>query len=217
MPRNPTQTDSASLSVSLSSWSIRETSAPPARHFVGHDLETGTGHISTAIVHWDPRAMRGLTSSGHVYALIGPPGFDRPAEYQWLAWIFHSRIDEWRDVTADEIRDTPFAHEIVPVLVNWWTVMQHVTQGARYLVGYCSGTDEPLVTAEISTFDPATRCVGTDDGLSYRLAGHQMMNSDEFDLILWRFADTDESAWIDVGDDLWDQIFEYDEVHERKA
>lgn len=204
-------------STTLTSWSVRETLETHERYFVGCAPKTGLGRIYGPIVQWDPVSMRGMTRSGRVYGLSGPPGFDQKAEYTWSAWIYRSRVDGWRDATADVIRDTAFADEVVPALIDAWTAMQRISQGTRYLVGYWCGTEEPLVSAPITSFSPATRCVATNDGLVYRLVGLQMMGHTEFEQILERFKGTDESAWIDVGDELSDQIFEYDDAQERKA
>lgn len=59
--------------MSISDWQILETERG-SRHFVGSDVRDYTGRVSSAIRHFDPAALRGVTSSGRVYQLVGPQG-----------------------------------------------------------------------------------------------------------------------------------------------
>lgn len=217
MPLLPVRPIELQPSLTLESWSIRETLDAHERHFVGRAIETGVARISSAVVRWDPATMRGTTRSGRTYRLSGPPGFADDTEYAWRKWVFHNEIVGWRDITAEALRETAFAGTTAPVLVDAWTVMEHVLLATRYLVGYCCGTDEPLVVGPIRCFEAATRCVTTDDGLVYRLFGVQMLGSSEFELILERFQNTEEASWTDVGDEVSDAILDHDEPLERPA
>jgi hypothetical protein len=47
----------------------------------GFSVTNGWGRRSTGIVAVDSQRMRVTTSSGRIYHLVGPPGFDADAEY----------------------------------------------------------------------------------------------------------------------------------------
>jgi hypothetical protein len=83
----------------LTDWQILETQNG-SRHFVGSDLRDDTGRVSTAIQHFDPTALRGVTSSGREYRLVGPPGRSEHGQYIWERWCKVNGITSFTDVTA---------------------------------------------------------------------------------------------------------------------
>lgn len=66
--------------VALSRWRILETTEG-TRHFVGADERDHTGRVSSAIVLFDCRSLRGETQSGRIYHLIGEAGWSNDADY----------------------------------------------------------------------------------------------------------------------------------------
>lgn len=52
------------------------------RHFAGENTYGG-GRVSTRIMTFDATALRGITSSGRVYELVGPPGLHGDGLYVW--------------------------------------------------------------------------------------------------------------------------------------
>jgi ATP-dependent Lon protease len=89
----------------ISRWSIREArfddSNDQSRHLVGYIARKGKGRVTSAIQSFDRDTMRITTSSGRVYQLQGPPGFDPDAEFVWRHWKALNRVLEERDVTQD--------------------------------------------------------------------------------------------------------------------
>lgn len=91
--------------ITLTSWRVIELPAtddhPASRHFVGRHYPYG-GRVSSAIVEFDAEAMRGVTRSGRVYALLGGPGVDRDGEYVLGVWLDHQGIsfDDVRNVNV---------------------------------------------------------------------------------------------------------------------
>lgn len=88
--------------VRLSPWQIY--AVKDNFHFVGHRWGWGEGRVSTPIVSFDLKTLRGVTESGRVYQLVGPPGFDREADYVLGRWLFAQglKYDEAVVVPADE-------------------------------------------------------------------------------------------------------------------
>jgi hypothetical protein len=81
--------------VYMSRWKIIEAtddSGVKSRHFVGLD-EFG-GRVSSAIQKFDFDKRTGVTRSGRVYKLLGPPGHNADADYVWNAWKKHNKITE---------------------------------------------------------------------------------------------------------------------------
>jgi hypothetical protein len=68
--------------ISLIEWSVRRNQDGYC-HFVGTRHDDGSGRVSTPIVEFDEKTMRGRTASGRVYQLIGPPGYSDNGEYVW--------------------------------------------------------------------------------------------------------------------------------------
>jgi hypothetical protein len=76
------------------------------RHFVGEDVRSGAGRVSTAIRRFDPKTLRGVTSSGRVYRLLGRRGCSGDAQYVWSCWCRLNGETAHTDVT-----DKVFAEE----------------------------------------------------------------------------------------------------------
>jgi hypothetical protein len=64
------------------------------RHFVGYNITEHEGRVSSKIMQFDTETMRGVTSSGRVYELQGPPGMDSDALYVWGRWARINSVDE---------------------------------------------------------------------------------------------------------------------------
>lgn len=69
----------AEPSVHLTQWSIRHTN--DGDYFVG--IHNYAGRVSTKVVTFDQETQKGVTTSGRVYQLSGPPGKSGDAEYTW--------------------------------------------------------------------------------------------------------------------------------------
>jgi hypothetical protein len=89
--------------ISLRDWRIMETEREE-RHFVGARVDDGIGRVSSAIVSFDAIRMTGITSSGRVYRLVGPPGWTGDADYVWSAWRQINRVSSYADVTDGALR-----------------------------------------------------------------------------------------------------------------
>lgn len=90
--------------VVLECWSIRQAS-DGTRYFVGWNVYSRNGRVSTPIVSFDPQRRTGLTRSGSAYRLVGRAGHDSDAEYVWNHALRVWGISTWRDVTAELIPD----------------------------------------------------------------------------------------------------------------
>ncbi|MDR7007029.1 hypothetical protein J2W46_003944 [Paraburkholderia strydomiana] len=91
---------SAQPELSISEWQILETQLG-SRHFVGTDVRDYTVRVSTAIQQFDSTVLRGVTSSGRVYQLVGPRGFSADGQYIWERWCAVNGITSYIDVTTD--------------------------------------------------------------------------------------------------------------------
>ncbi|MFL9987978.1 hypothetical protein [Paraburkholderia sediminicola] len=85
--------------MSLSDWQILETQHG-SRQFVGCDVRDCTGRVSTAIQEFDPTMLRGVTSSGPVYQLVGQRGYSDDGQYIWQRWCDVNGIISYTDVTT---------------------------------------------------------------------------------------------------------------------
>ncbi len=93
----------------LEHWSIRRT-GEGAMHFVGFNVESCDGRVSTRIMELDVLRRVALTESGRRYVLLGSAGYDSDAEYVWR-WVVSKRgIAGWTDVTAELIPDWRVPH-----------------------------------------------------------------------------------------------------------
>jgi hypothetical protein len=91
---------SAEPEMSISDWQILETQKG-SRHFVGNDVRDHTGRVSTAIQQFDPGTLRGVTSSGRVYQLVGPRGCSEDGRYIWERWCEVNGITSYTEVTTE--------------------------------------------------------------------------------------------------------------------
>lgn len=89
--------------VRLSPWQIY--AVKDSLHFVGQRPGWGEGRVSTPITSFDPETGRGITESGRIYQLVGPPGYDREADYVLMRWLHAQGLnyDDAVVVPADEI------------------------------------------------------------------------------------------------------------------
>ena len=76
-------------------WQIFEVNGD--RHFMGYNYAGMEGRVSSKIITFDEKEMRGITRSGRVYELVDEPGFNHDADYVLSAWL---RINE---LTRDDI------------------------------------------------------------------------------------------------------------------
>lgn len=76
--------------VRLTRWQVYAVGAE--RHFVGYNQSLGEGRVSTAIQAFDPETRRGVTASGRVYELVGPPGRDPDGEWVFGIWLKAQRL-----------------------------------------------------------------------------------------------------------------------------
>lgn len=71
--------------VRLSKWQVYAVGG--GRHFVGYNTTLGEGRVSSVIQSFDRQTRRGVTASGRVYELVGPPGHDPDAEWVFRTWL----------------------------------------------------------------------------------------------------------------------------------
>lgn len=99
-------------SLTLERWSVIQM-PERGRHFVGWCLENSEGRVSSPIVKFDRKTLRGVTSTGRVYQLQGAPGLDGDAEYVRNRWLAICGNPTWTDLTAEvavpTIRKNPTA------------------------------------------------------------------------------------------------------------
>lgn len=90
---------SAEPHISISDWQIFETQRG-SRHFVGSNVRNANGRVSTAIQEFDRSLLRGITSSGRIYQLVGPRGCSANGQYTWEHWCVVNGVASYTDVTA---------------------------------------------------------------------------------------------------------------------
>lgn len=94
--------------IYLIRWCVMETEKG-TRHFVGYNSENREGRVSTPIETFDPATARGVTQSGRIYQLVGPPGHDPDAEWVWT--MYSSAKLKSREVTGEFVEAL---HEACP-------------------------------------------------------------------------------------------------------
>lgn len=62
-------------------------------HFVGRNSLENNGAVSSKIESFDPVTMRGITSSGRIYQLVGQPGSCDDAQYVFGNWCRFNRVE----------------------------------------------------------------------------------------------------------------------------
>lgn len=66
-------------------WQIFEVNGN--RHFMGYNYAGMEGRVSSKIITFDEKEMRGITRSGRVYQLVDEPGFNHDAEHVLATWL----------------------------------------------------------------------------------------------------------------------------------
>lgn len=61
-------------------------------HFAGTNSADFNGAVSSKIETFDSLTMRGVTASGRVYQLVGPPGFSDDAQYVLDNWCRFNQV-----------------------------------------------------------------------------------------------------------------------------
>lgn len=92
--------------VTLDPWTIFELPNGD-RHFAGYNVGLQEGRISTKIVSFNPKLMRGVTKSGRIYQLRGLPYLHGDADYlmrmhvaaNWkdLIKIYDELPEDWKN------------------------------------------------------------------------------------------------------------------------
>lgn len=88
--------------IRLSSWSVFELPNGD-RHFVGYNETEHEGRVSSMIMTFDPGTMKGVTRSGRVYQLVGPPGYSTDGTYVWYRWCNINDVDVKSAKCVDDI------------------------------------------------------------------------------------------------------------------
>ena len=90
--------------VTLDQWTVRQVMPAGTLHFVGYHHAYREGRVSSAIIRFDPEAMRGVTKSGRIYQLRGDTGFNSDAEYVWDRWcgIPGQGVESWTVVDIED-------------------------------------------------------------------------------------------------------------------
>lgn len=86
--------------ILLCSWTVYETERGE-RHFVGKNMEEGTGRVSSAIANYDVLSKTGTTRSGRRYVLHGGPGIDDNAAHTWEVWKIVNKVTLVINVSAE--------------------------------------------------------------------------------------------------------------------
>lgn len=84
--------------VVLSFWRVFELPSGH-RHLCGFNTRLGEGRVSSCIVEWHPDTLTGVTRSGRIYQLQGPPGDHSDAWYVWQKWCVINKITHAEDVS----------------------------------------------------------------------------------------------------------------------
>lgn len=87
--------------IELLQWRILETTPDAERHFVGRNVHSFDGRISSPIQFVDTDRRQGITSSGRVYVLIGPSGGVAVSQYVWDEWCDRHGVSGYTDVTDE--------------------------------------------------------------------------------------------------------------------
>lgn len=89
--------------ITLVRWSIWETGSGQ-RHFIGFNPAGKEGRVSSYIKEFDMDSMCGVTSSGRIYKLEGPPGYDTNAMYVWNRWKQIKQVSDVKDITQQFVK-----------------------------------------------------------------------------------------------------------------
>ena len=91
--------------IVLSQWRIVEVTSPywdgASRHFTGYNETEREGRASSEIKEFDTSTMCGVTNSGRVYKLAGPPGHNGDGDYVWSRWKAINHVETEKDVSEE--------------------------------------------------------------------------------------------------------------------
>ncbi len=73
------------------------------RHFAGYSAIEWHGCTSSKITRYDPTTRRGVTSSGRVYELVGPPGLDGSGDDALQGWLRIHRAASYVNVSSEYV------------------------------------------------------------------------------------------------------------------
>ena len=85
-------------------YQVRDNKGSRQRHLVGHVQGSSGGRVTSALVRIDLVSATAVTSSGRMYRLKGPTGFDDDADYVWKVWQHINLSTHVRDVTRALIK-----------------------------------------------------------------------------------------------------------------
>ena len=80
-------------------YQVRDNKGSRQRHLVGCVQGGSGGRVTSALVTIDLTSATAVTSSGRMYRLKGPTGFDDDADYVWKVWQRINLSTHVRDVT----------------------------------------------------------------------------------------------------------------------
>jgi hypothetical protein len=90
-------------SVTLRRWQVVQVPLPELEgatmHFIGDSMEDSQGQVSSPILTFDPASGKGVSRSGRIYKLEGPPSYSGDAEYVWRVWCRVNAAGEAVDLT----------------------------------------------------------------------------------------------------------------------
>jgi len=67
--------------------------------WLGTDLATGLGRVSSAICRYVPLSRQFITQSGRVYCVTERGEVSREAWHIWEEWASFNGVREWREIT----------------------------------------------------------------------------------------------------------------------
>ena len=107
MPVWKTQPIDVEPQLVLHDWQIVEIDGG-SRHFVGYRRGLCEGRVWSDIVEFDREKQTGVTASGRVYRLEGPPlpggRFKDDADYVWGVWVRREGVKFYEVVTERALR-----------------------------------------------------------------------------------------------------------------
>ncbi|MBP0638010.1 hypothetical protein [Cupriavidus sp. AcVe19-6a] len=70
-------------------------------HFVGQNVESSNGRVSSAIIKFDRETRIGTTRSGRRYVLQGPSGRDEDAMHTWTVWKMLNDVKSAKNISSE--------------------------------------------------------------------------------------------------------------------
>ncbi len=83
----------------LVQWQVMAIVPDGTCHFIGRNIATTNGRVSSAIEEFDSRTGLGRTFSGRRYRLVGDCDSTGVAQYLWTEWCTKNHIAESIDLT----------------------------------------------------------------------------------------------------------------------